>query len=271
MASFRESLQESPLRLDYATLLIAKEVAFSHLNVEKNLQLLDDFARTIELRLRPTDTRHDELRRISEFLFDEMGFHGNSDNYYAPHNSFLNKVLELRMGIPITLSIVYIAVGKRLGLPLYGVGLPGHFIVGCSSPNAPIYLDPFHDGLLLDANECKQLAMNHLPEGMAFSARFLDPQPPNLILMRILNNLRHIYITQHDLPQLLSVLRLQKTLNPRNPELNRDIGVLCTHLEHWGEAVRELRYYVYARPQGSDIEKIRAMLHEAVGNMSKLN
>lgn len=271
MTTFLKSIQENPVRLDYATLLIAREVEYQDLDIEQHLNLINDFSRTIELRFRPMDSRYDELRRISEFLFDDMGFHGNSDNYYTPQNSFLNKVIEHRTGIPITLSILYIAVAKRLGLPVYGVGLPGHFIVGCSSNDGPIYLDPFHDGLILEEDECKQLAVSNMPEGMPFSQRFFDPQPPALILMRVLTNLRHVYITQQDLPHLLSVLRLQKSLNPRNAELNRDIGILCTHLEYWGEAVRELRYYLYTRPQSEDSEKIRGMLHEATGNMSKLN
>jgi regulator of sirC expression with transglutaminase-like and TPR domain len=268
---FAEAVHETPIRLDFASLMIAKEIEYPTLDVEKNLETLDDYSHTIDQRVRDTDSTHDRLRRISEYLFDDLGFHGNSDNYYAPQNSFLNEVLEQRTGIPITLSIVFISVAKRLKLPVYGVGLPGHFIVGCESSSGPIYLDPFHDGLLLEKEECLQLARSYLSEGAVLSPSLLAPLPPPIILMRVLNNLRHIYIVQQDLPHLLSVLRLQQTLNPHNPELNRDIGILCTHLELWGEAVRQLRYYTFVRPQSKDAEKTQAMLHEAIGHLSKLN
>lgn len=268
---FSEAVQENPIRLDFASLMIAREIEYPALEVGKSLLILDDFSRTVELRFRPKDSLYDRLRRISEYLFDELGFHGNGDDYYAPQNSFLNKVLEYRTGIPITLSIVFISVANRTRLPAYGVGLPGHFIVGCQSSRGPIYLDPFHDGLLLEEEECEQLALSYLPEGSVFSRSVFAPLPSPMILMRMLNNLRHIYIVQQDLPHLLAVLRLQNTLNPNNPELNRDIGILCTHLEHWGEAVRQLRYYLYARPQSEDAEKVQAMLYEAIGYMSKRN
>lgn len=271
MLTFAELVQQPDFKLDHAALLLAKEIAYHNLDVAAVMAQLDDFSRIIEQRLSPHDSPADKLRRISEFLFDEEGFHGNTSDYYDPRNSFLNDVLLRHSGIPITLSILYIAIGERLGLPVYGVGLPGHFIVGCSSENGSIYLDPFHQGLMLDEEECRQIALDNLPSGMPFSRTFLARQTNRMILMRMLNNLRQIYLNKSNADKLLSVLRLQCALAPEDPELQRDLGILYIHQERWGKVAQHLRYYLYRRPHAGDLETIQALLNEAMERLSKLN
>jgi regulator of sirC expression with transglutaminase-like and TPR domain len=211
------------------------------------------------------------LRHVSRFLFEEEGYHGNTADYYDARNSFLNDVLQRYPGIPITLSILYIAVARRAGLPVYGVGLPGHFIVGCRAEDEPIYLDPFHDGMILTEDECRQIVLDHLPDGMTYTQTFLAPQSNRMILTRVLNNLRQIYLANSETLPLLRVLTLQHLLAPNEPTLHRDIGVLHTHLEHWGQAVNFLRRYLYERPKADDIDTIREVLNAAIEKLSQLN
>lgn len=273
MRDFSELIQKEEYLLERAALLLAKEVAYVDLDVESSLRQLDDLSRSVELCFQPDDSTRDMLRRISHFLFEEEGFHGNTSDYYDPRNSFLNDVLRRYTGIPITLSILYIAVARRVGLPVYGVGLPGHFIVGCQAEDTAehIYLDPFHDGLILSEEECRQIAIDHLPDGMAYTQTFLAPQSNRMILTRVLNNLRQIYLANNETIALLRVLTLQHSMTPDEPSLHRDIGVLHTHLENWGQAVHFLRQYLYERPQADDIDTIREVFNTAIEKLSQLN
>ena len=271
MHEFTKLIQTQEYQLERAALLLAKEVAYADLDIDANLHQLDELSQAVELRFSPEDTTRDMLRHVSQLLFEEEGFHGNTNDYYDPRNSFLNDVLHRYTGIPITLSILYIAVARRVGLPVYGVGLPGHFIVGCRAEEGHIYLDPFHDGLILTEEECRQIALEHLPDGMTFTQTFLAPQSNRMILTRVLNNLRQIYLATSETLPLLSVLTLQHLLAPKEPTLHRDIGVLHTHLEHWGQAVRFLRRYIYERPKADDIDTIREVLNAAIEKLSQLN
>jgi regulator of sirC expression with transglutaminase-like and TPR domain len=271
MRTFAEVLNESEYPLEEAVLLIAKEVIYQYLDIDEWLAQLDRLAVQVESFIQPGDTVRDKLRRINRVLFELEGFHGNTSNYYDPRNSFLNDVIVRRTGIPITLSVLYIAVAERVGLRAYGVGLPGHFIVGCQSEARPIYIDPFHEGLFLSEEECKDIAMQYLPPGMSFLDAFLVPQPRSMILGRILNNLRQIYLNQEDIPHLMRVIELQQMVMPNNLDFQRDLGVLYAQLGYWGKAVRYLREYLYRRPKGDDRDSIRELLYQCIEKLSKLN
>jgi regulator of sirC expression with transglutaminase-like and TPR domain len=134
-----------------------------------------------------------EVTLVRHFIFQEMGFRGNERNYYDPDNSFLNRVLERRVGIPISLSCVYILVSERLDLPVYGIGLPGHFIVAHASGPAPIFIDPFHGGRLLSRADCIELVRQR---GIGFQDAFLSPTSPRHILARMMVNLMNVYSEQ---------------------------------------------------------------------------
>lgn len=266
MEAFITALQEDHIRLDYAALLIAKFVRYRHLEAIESLQQIDRLADAIQL---PTNaTREHQLEIISHYLFDEIGFCGNQRDYYDPANSFLNDVLDLKQGIPITLSVIYMAVAARLDIPMYGVGLPGHFVI---SADDSIFVDPFDGGRLLTREECIRIGRGYLPSEMPFSSAFLEPQPSKLILLRILNNLRQIYIERRDLSYLVRVLQLQEIIVPQDVELKRDLGLLYIQLKWWGASARALRQYIYLRPDAPDKEVMQKTLNEALSKLSKLN
>lgn len=130
---------------------------------------------------------------LRRYLFQELGFHGNTSNYYDPDNSYLNRVLERRLGIPISLSCVYLLVAKRLDFDAHGIGLPGHFIVGHRGVTGTVYIDPFHGGRVLTRVDCIELVRQR---GIRFQEEFLAPTPANQILARMVVNLMNIYTEQ---------------------------------------------------------------------------
>ena len=135
---------------------------------------------------------------LSEYLFDEVGFSANQEDYYDPRNSYLNEVLERRVGIPITLSLLYIEVGKRVEMDLEGVGMPGHFLVRVKSGQEDILVDPFHRGIIVSEQECAKRLQQIVGETVAWDKRYVAGVSDRELITRILRNLRAIYAAVND-------------------------------------------------------------------------
>ena len=148
-------------------------------------------------------------------MFQRIGFTGNTDDYYNPDNSFLNRVLETRRGIPITLSLLYLETGTRLGLNCYGVGLPGHFLVGLEELD--LYLDPFNIGLLLSAADCRRQVEDHFGSQLEWEDRFLSPYSKRDILFRMLTNLKYNYLQNGDWRSAVGALQRLTLIDPSLP------------------------------------------------------
>ncbi len=156
---------------------------------------LDQMAGEIGYRLEGVKEPAEIVRHTAYYLHEELGFRGDRENYYDPENCYLNRVLDTRRGMPITLSAVYLLIGRRLGLPFRGVGMPGHFIVKYEIPDAPIYLDPFEGGKIVSIQECGDIVRGM---GYHFDLRFLRETPDVRIVERMLNNLIGIYHREGD-------------------------------------------------------------------------
>lgn len=194
--------------MDEAALLIAAH-ARPGLDVDAQLARLDSLA---------ADVTSPTLDGLRHQLFDVMGFIGNVDDYEDPDNSFLDQVLDRRTGIPITLSVLMMEVGRRIGVPLSGIGMPGHFLVRHDA-DPVVYVDPFAGGVVLDERGCEaRFRALHGPAA-PFSRAFLAPTPPLAILTRMLNNLRAIYTTRGP-AHALTWVRALRTLLPGGPESN---------------------------------------------------
>lgn len=198
----------SDLPLDETTLVMASALApQERVDIRYNLELLDRIADSLPER---------SVGALSSALFDgPQAFSGNRRDYYAPSNSLLHKVLEQRCGIPISLSIVAIEVGRRCGLDLSGVGMPAHFIVGVTPKSGlvpEIFIDPFHGGALLDRRGCRDLFHRVVGPHQPFDTRFLAVTPPLGIIERMLNNLKAIYDRQRDDVSLRTVMILRSRL-----------------------------------------------------------
>jgi regulator of sirC expression with transglutaminase-like and TPR domain len=199
------------------------------------------------------------LEAMNVVLFEQDHFHGNQRDYYSSANSFLNKVLEERTGIPITLSLLYIEVGRRVGLPLVGIGLPFHFVVGCRMPQGGmLYIDPFEQGRFMSEHDCR-LLVRRMAGGRGrfrFQAAWFKPVSKKQFLQRMLTNLKHIYLRSESYKLALAVCDRLLLLAPTVPFEWRDRGIIHLQLKHYGRALRDLKTYLELAPQAEDREEM---------------
>jgi regulator of sirC expression with transglutaminase-like and TPR domain len=183
---------------------------------------------------------------LNDYLFETLGFEGNNDRYEDPRNSCLNEVLDRRTGIPLTLSVVYVEVARRAGLQLEGVNFPGHFLVRCSEMSAshPLVIDPFHGGAVLSEHQCRMLLKKHVGSEVTFSPSLLAPATPHEVLLRMLSNLKRIYVHMRSFPQARDVTDLLLALTPSSLGDLRDRGLLAYHMNDHTAALRDLQAYL---------------------------
>ncbi len=251
-----------------AALLIASEE--TGCEVEHYLELLDDYGQRARGRI--AQTHSDLVATFNEFIFDEMGFAGNQISYYEPRNSFLDHVLDRRVGIPITLSIVYMEIGRRAGLKVDGIGFPGHFIVRVrEDENAEgVLVDSFH-ARTLDEADCQDLLDTAYGGSVALTDKHLVPASNREILERLLRNLKSIYAQAGLHRSALAAVERILLLSPSASEEHRDRGVLLGQLNRFGEAIRETRTYLRGRPAAADAEQVREHLHTLQKRQAMLN
>jgi regulator of sirC expression with transglutaminase-like and TPR domain len=208
---------------------------------------------------------------LCRYLFHDMGFRGNAQDYYDPGNSYLNQVLDRRTGIPITLSAVAMAVGSRAGLQVHGVGLPGHFVAKATDGGREVLFDPFHGGRRLTAEQCGYLVTQ--VTGTSFEATSEDLQPISLgmIVLRMLTNLKIIYLRQEDYPRAVCVLERLRQLCPEDPRQQRDLGMVLLQGGQPGRAIEHLSAYLGAAPDGSDARDVTQLLTRAKGEVARWN
>ena len=256
-ALFRESVEQPDEELDLAAaaLLIA-QAEYPHLDRGRYLRLLDQLATEAKRRTSDAMGPYGMVNTLSEYLFDEEGFRGNEADYYDPRNSFLNDVLERKLGIPITLSVVYMEVGRRLELPIVGVGMPGHFLVKYLAPEEEIIIDPFHRGIILSEEECADLLTRSSGEAIPFQPNYMAPVAKKQILARMLNNLRSIYLSREDHHRALGIVERLLLLEPHDHRNVRDRGLLRLSVGDLKGALADLEGYLAASPNASDTTAI---------------
>ena len=240
-----------------AALTIAR-IAYPDLDPAPSLRRLDDLAAAVRPRLFPQASPEAAAAELAGYLFRECGFRGNQEEYYDPRNSYLNDVLERRLGIPITLSVVLIETGARLGLPIEGVGFPGHFLVRLAGSRGPLLLDPFFGGR--EIGEQELLARYRAAAGddaAALPPDALAPTGTPAILTRILRNLLRVYLEQKDHAHALAAAELVLVLVPDSADETRVRGLLYEHLECFGAALADFRRYLELAPDAPDAEEMR--------------
>jgi regulator of sirC expression with transglutaminase-like and TPR domain len=256
---FAALLAREPIPLDEAALAIAAE-EYPHLDAGAYLARLDALAARVQRACPAPFRAASALRALREVLAGEEGLRGNGDDYYDPRNSFLNDVLDRRLGIPISLSVVYIEVARRAGLALHGVGLPGHFLAKYASPSgAEVFVDAFRGGEMLSAEECIA-RYRERSGGRELERRWLEPVGARQILGRMLQNLRRIYGERRDDVRAYWVLDRILLVSPAHLEALRDRGLAAARLGGAGAAVRDLEAYLERAPDASDADEIRERL-----------
>ncbi|HEV2879350.1 MAG TPA: tetratricopeptide repeat protein [Candidatus Eremiobacteraceae bacterium] len=243
------------LPLDRACLLISA-VYDSSVDVGKHLSRLDDFAENARATAAAADS-YAMTGSILRTLFGEGGFRGNDRAYDEPANSLLASVIERRIGIPITLSIVLMEVSRRLGLPLEGVGLPGHFVVRFPDPTSRLYIDPFRSGAVLDVAGCVELVERIYHGRLTWRDDFLAPLTSRAIVKRVLLNLKNSLSQAKDYAAALTAIQLRMTVDPHDATELRDRGILFARLRRYDRAIDDLEAYLQRSPDAGDSEHIR--------------
>jgi regulator of sirC expression with transglutaminase-like and TPR domain len=213
----------------------------------------------------------DIIAAMNEVLFQQERFYGNREDYYNPANSFLNDVLERHSGLPITLSVLYIEVGKRIGVQFDGIGLPFHFVVGCLLPQGRIYIDPFEKGRIYNARECRERVRHLLGGEGKLNAQWFEPISSRNLLARLLNNLKHVYLRTEDYARALVICDHLVLLLPRSALERRERGAIHFQLKHYTRALRDLSTYVELAPHAQDVDETRRQIKTLRQIIAKMN
>jgi len=264
---------DDTINLAEGALVIASE-EYPGLDIGAYLVRLDEMGATLKRRLRADISPADTIVALNRFVFEENGFTGNSADYYDARNSFLNEVLDRKRGIPITLAIVYIEIGRRIGLPLQGISFPGHFLVKCPLREGAVILDPYARGMSLGLDELRKRV-----KALGSGTEPPDPVIANMlaaagnkeILARMLRNLKAIYTQHKDWIKALSAADRIITIMPLCAEEYRDRGTIYVNLECFRAALFDLQAYLQMLPAAKDADTVREQVVELQTAAARLN
>jgi regulator of sirC expression with transglutaminase-like and TPR domain len=252
------------------TSLVLARGEYPDLDVAGYLRRLDELARDAGQGRRAADPLH-RLHRLREYLFEEQGFTGNNGQYYDPRNSYLNEVLDRRLGIPITLSLVLIEVGRRLGLEMEGIGLPGHFIAGARVEGEHVLLDPFNGGSLLTGEACGDLVGRALGRTVVLRPEHFAPVSNRQFLLRMLANLKGCYWRREDWSRVIRVIDRILVLNPEAASEWRDRGVAWHNMGMPHRGLADWERYLTDFPDAADHEKVKGHLRRVREKLARFN
>jgi regulator of sirC expression with transglutaminase-like and TPR domain len=257
-ARFAALIERDPVPLDEAALAIAEE-EYPRLEPEEYLVRLDRLAERVRVKA-PIGRSATLLHAVRKVLFEEEGYRGNEAEYGDPRNSFLNEVVDRRVGLPITLSVLYIEVARRAGLTLQGVGFPGHFLAKyVSVSGAEVFVDPFNGGEMISADECVA-RYRARTGGRDLDRRYLAGVAPRQILARMLHNLKRTYLERRDDVRAWWVLDRILLLVPGQLEATRDRGLVSARLGVAAAAERDLEVYLSRSGTAPDVGEVRRVL-----------
>jgi regulator of sirC expression with transglutaminase-like and TPR domain len=260
--------QAAPIDPAEVALLLARD-EYPDLDVEAHLAELDGMAHEAGAYLRGDLPAR--VNGLCRYLFHDMGFRGNQRNYYDPLNSYLNQVLERRSGIPLTLSLVAMSVGNRAGLHVVGVGLPGHFVARAVEGDESVLFDPFHGGRQLTPECCERLVEQVTGRPFRATPASLEPVSLGALVLRMLSNLKSVYLSTGDFARAARVIRRLQELCPHDPLHHRDLGACLLRAGQPGKAIDHLGAYLHAAPQSCDAETVRQLLQKAQGEVAAWN
>lgn len=273
---------DGQIELARACLQVAED-AYPGLDVDGYVGEIERFAKRLRTRFAPEAVAEDRIIALNEFLFDDLGFGGNVDNFYDPRNSYLNEVIDRRTGIPITLAVLYMEIGRRIGLAFEGVSFPGHFLVRLPLRGGTLVLDPFSGGAPLAEPELRERLKRVIPRVVGASEpggvpvtdlpldQFLEPASNRQILARLLRNLKGIYREKDQPERLLEVLNRMIVVAPESAAELRDRGLVYVRLECWRPALKDLADYLQREPEAPDQDEVRSKLVDLTVRCARLN
>ncbi len=243
-ARMLKALRSRPERLDLAALAIAS-IEHPDLEPARYEKILDRYAARVG----------GDVDRLCQVLAKEEGFRGNTSDYHGPQNSCLNVVLDTRVGLPITLSVIYLEVARRAGIALYGVSFPGHFLVACDFADRKLVIDPFHSGQRLNEAGCAELLRTTAP-GVRFSTSLIAPASAQAILRRMLTNLKGSYLRKGDGAGALKAIEHLLALSPDNPDELRARAAIFSALGAYRAALVDVERCLELSPAGPDHDSL---------------
>ncbi|MDC0035421.1 transglutaminase-like domain-containing protein [Chloroflexi bacterium] len=240
--------------------MLVSTLEYPELDVSEELQSFDELKTVLSRRIPYDSTLLEQLNEISEYLFSELGFTGNVQNYYDHRNSFLNEVLNRRLGIPITLGILYLEVASKLGINVRGIGMPGHFLVGAYSESQTFYVDVFNNGTVITTSECKTMFDSHLSQTLNWDDGFLAPVDDRYVIARLLRNLKYIYLSEGRNRKAYVIMNILVELEPDNIFERKDRGMLGFRVGHHKQSIEDLKCFLEKEPVGRSAVEASSML-----------
>ena len=217
----------------------------------------------------PSPDLRSRLQRLGEFLSSHQGFHGNDEDYYDPRNSYTNEVLDRRTGIPITLALVYMAVGSRLGIE--GIGLPGHFVLRAGPPEEELYVDAFNQGQIMSRSDCESTVRSLFQGRVQLEEEHLRPYTKKEFLIRVLTNLKQNYARLGDYRRAISCADLIQATDPSLGSNLKERAAFHYHVKEYRMAMQDLELYLRAAPQAQDADEVKRQVRHIRSILERLN
>jgi len=260
---FQQEIAQPDEQIDLAlcALYIAQE-EYPDLDIFEYVNALDTIAAEIEERLPTQKYPLRIIQSINQYLYDELGFRGNTVEYYDPRNSFLNEVIERRVGIPITLALVYLEIAKRIDFPMVGIGMPGHFLIRPAVAEMEIFVDAFNRGEVMFPDDCQERLMQVYGQPVTMQPEFLLAVSNRQFLARILSNLKLTYLNGRQLEKALAAVERILLLFPDRVTEVRDRGLIYYQIGRWVAAVNDFETYLTQVPDAQDAPVIRRLLNQ---------
>lgn len=259
-----------PFDLVEAALWIAFE-EYEDLDVEHELHRVRLLAGEAARRVAAASNPFARLDVLQRYFGEELGFRGNAEDYDDPRNSYLNEVLDRKLGIPLTLSLLFIELARAAGFEAQGVGLPGHFVARVSYDGRSIVVDPYHGAQVISEEDCRLLVRRCTGRASLFRRELLAGASERVMLRRLLLNLKHTYVTRNDYGRALSVVERLILVQPEDSKEIRDMGFLKAHLGRPGAAIADLETYLSLDPGAPDRESVQGRLTWLRRKLSETN
>ncbi len=267
---FARIAAREPIPLAHSALLIAKE-EYPELDVAHYLDHLAALGRAAQSALCKAENTVERVQALSDFLFVRSGFAGNRDSYGDPRNSFLNDVIERRLGIPITLSVIYLEVGRRAGLNLFGVSFPSHFLVKAVDERGELIIDPFNGGAILDLDDLRTRLKQIYGQPVELQPAMVKAVATRRILARMLRNLKNIYASGADWPHALAALDRILILEPRAADELLERAALYERLECFGAALEGFQSFLTQIPTHPAADAAREAVVRLARQVARIN
>jgi len=266
-----DRVDDERVDLTRAALMIAR-TEYPKLDAEPHVAEIERLAERVRARITDPGEAEQIIPALNVVLFDEEGFRGNEADYYDPRNSFLNDVLERRRGIPITLSLVYMEVARRVGFPLLGVGMPGHFLVKhYDAEDREVLIDPYDQGRVLTVRDCQRRLDGIYRGELPLEPGMLSSISRRQMLTRMLTNLKAAYLAARNFRKALPIVDLLLAIYPRSPEDVKQRALLRQSLGQVRGAVDDLETFLKMSPEASDADEIRGLALSLRRRMALMN